>query len=61
MPRDDDIKIVEEINSNSGMCSACGENPADEPHPCPYAEELNGDETECDCCEECAAICADDI
>lgn len=33
----------------------------DEPHTCPYAEEINNDTSLCTCCEECAQRCADDI
>jgi len=31
------------------------------PHSCPYAHDVNGDESECVCCEECATACSDDI
>ncbi len=38
----------------------CG--PAQSPHTCPYAEDINGDsETLCECCEKCAHECAMDI
>ena len=40
----------------------CGENPATEPHPCPFNEDLHGDsETLCTCCEDCRYQCAMDI
>lgn len=34
----------------------------DEPHTCPFAEEIHGDnETLCTCCDECTYQCAMDI
>lgn len=33
-----------------------------EPHPCPFAEEVDGDsETLCTCCPFCTENCADTI
>jgi len=44
------------------LCNICEENPAAEPHPCPYKKEINDDETTlCNCCEECKRECIDDI
>lgn len=38
------------------------DNVAQEPHACPYAEEINDDsETTCTCCEICEGNCAADI
>lgn len=35
---------------------------AQEPHGCPYAEEINDDfTTKCNCCEACTHECAMDI
>jgi hypothetical protein len=40
----------------------CGKHPAEEPHTCPYADEINDDsETLCRCCAECTQECAWDI
>lgn len=48
-------------NSEEVLCK-CGKNPATEPHPCPYAEDINDDpNTLCTCCEECMNECAMDI
>lgn len=30
-------------------------------HVCPYACEINNDESLCDCCEECSYQCAMDV
>ena len=36
--------------------------PAQEPHTCPFAVEINDDETSlCTCCKECTHECAMDI
>lgn len=47
-----------------GKCGArdgC-QNPAEEDHTCPYAEEINEDyESLCNCCSDCAHECAMDI
>ena len=43
-------------------CEKCDKNPASEPHPCPYAEEIDDDHTTlCTCCDECTEECAMDI
>ena len=31
------------------------------PHPCPFAQEIDGDDTECTCCPYCEQLCADAI
>ena len=50
---------VEEEKCESGF--DCG-NDGTEAHTCPYAEEINDDyETSCNCCEDCAGECADNI
>ncbi len=42
------------------MCSHCGKNPAGS-GLCPFAEEINNEEVECDCCDACREQCALDI
>ena len=43
-----------------GHCK--GKNDAEEPHTCPYAEDINDDhESLCTCCNDCAHECAMDI
>lgn len=40
----------------------CGEHQQKPPHPCPFKEEIHGDEDAlCTCCEDCAHECAMDI
>lgn len=35
---------------------------AEEPHTCPYREDIHNDsETLCNCCEDCTQSCAEDI
>ena len=44
------------------LCSKCGRNPAEELHPCPYQQEIYGEEEElCDCCCECQGDCNESI
>lgn len=43
----------------SDLCR-CGA-PGEPPHPCPYAEEISGNDTPCNCCHACASKCALDI
>lgn len=51
------------------MARTCGEengtkcdNPAQAAHPCPFREDILGDEdTQCTCCDDCAHECAMDI
>ena len=41
------------------LCSDCGKRPANPPHTCPYAHEINDDDTfQCDCCDDCISECA---
>ena len=51
------------MNEEIKMCGGCGKNPAaEELHPCPYHEEINGDaEPCCDCCADCIHECCMDI
>ena len=37
------------------LCNNCRENSKFE--PCPYRQELYGDEEECECCEKCREEC----
>jgi hypothetical protein len=38
----------------------CGDE-AGEDHPCPYSQEIHGDDRECNCCEFCTQQCAMEI
>lgn len=44
-------------------CERCGVNAAEEPHACPYAQEIGGstDDEYCTCCASCQHECAMDI
>lgn len=52
------------MKKKSMCCSlgstSCG-NEAASPHVCPFNSEINNDDTECRCCEDCEASCADEI
>lgn len=55
---------VGKVNIPCPSCVAMGRaaGPAQEPHPCPMAQDLDGDsETLCICCQTCQDSCADDI
>lgn len=44
------------------MCENCGKNPATEPHPCPFDQEIEGnDDDVCTCCETCQEDCEIDV
>lgn len=45
------------------LCSRCKQNPAEELHGCPYAEDVgnNHDQEYCDCCNKCRRECLADI
>ena len=44
------------------MCGKGGcTNPERSPHPCPYQEDVNGDDRPCTCCVTCSNNCAADI
>ena len=43
-------------------CKACEKNEGKPLHICPYKAEIECDEeTLCNCCDDCAHECADDI
>jgi hypothetical protein len=43
-------------------CEGCGKAAPEEPHPCPFRQEIHGDdETLCNCCDDCVHECAMDI
>jgi hypothetical protein len=45
----------------SNNCRQCGTF-VEPSHGCPYAEDVNGDyEFQCNCCESCTSLCADEI
>ncbi len=44
------------------LCERCKALPAQEPHTCPYAEDIHNDsKTLCTCCTNCEHECAMDI
>lgn len=45
------------------LCAKCKQNPATEPHQCPYAAEIAGNEDPeyCTCCSDCTRECAMDV
>lgn len=45
-----------------GMCQSCNARTGEEPHTCPFAEEISNDYcSECNCCDQCTEFCANDI
>jgi hypothetical protein len=43
-------------------CQKCGTEVEKGLHPCPFNEDVNNDSSNfCNCCNNCAAECADDI
>ena len=55
-PPDPPVPEAVAYTPNFGICQ-CG-RPGQEPHTCPYAEEIGGDSTStCNCCEECYRQC----
>jgi hypothetical protein len=54
--------LVADDFKDNNLCPSCGKNEAAEPHLCPYAQEIYGDEeTTCTCCPECEGQHAADI
>lgn len=46
----------------TGECAGCGVNEGLPKHPCPYKEDIDGDnETMCNCCDRCIGVCSDEI
>ena len=55
------IKTIMNADPEIKKCPCCDKNPATEPHTCPFAEEIHGDNDTCICCDDCTRNCADDI
>ena len=46
----------------TGMNKNCKNSPTADLHPCSYDSDLHNDQTpKCRCCEECQALCADEL
>jgi hypothetical protein len=45
------------------LCPKCENNPAQEPHSCPYQQDVNNveDEDYCTCCTDCQEDCRNSI
>jgi len=48
-------------DDKEGLCPKCKKRPAQEPHPCPFQEEIHNDSETCTCCAECEQDCRMDI
>lgn len=51
-------KAQQKIEEDNEKCT-CEEYHQE--HTCPYALEINDDESLCNCCPYCEELCADDI
>ena len=54
------LKKQKELNKLRGRQCTCAMEDI-EPHICPYAQEINNSDEECNCCEYCEDQCAMDI
>jgi len=55
-------KISKLFGEDECQCESCGQEGTDDLHSCPYAQELNNDDSAlCNCCEYCTQECANDI
>ncbi len=56
------LREVFKAEAKERPCPRCGKNEEADPHPCPYSEELYGDdEALCGCCSDCEQQCIDEI
>ena len=49
------------LRSELPTCDRCEKNPGTYPHTCPLAQEIHGDDSLCNCCDECCQECANDV
>lgn len=55
-------ELIEKPIGYTHPCQRCGGNGTEELHSCPYACDINDDDTPCcNCCEDCRYECAMDI
>ena len=43
------------------LCETCEKNPKEQPHTCPFGEEIHGSTETCTCCDDCQRECVMDI
>lgn len=62
MKIEDGVMVIKE-SDGVDMRNRCESNPKNEPHSCPYAEEIGGndDPEYCTCCDDCRHECCMDI
>lgn len=53
----DSFREIIGFNEPDCNCGCKGE----ESHPCPYKSEINGDNEECNCCDQCTFNCSQEI
>lgn len=56
-----ETKEYPDLDYGESKCIRCGGEPDQIPGPCPYADEINNDQTPCNCCDSCRYECAMDI
>ena len=54
------IDYMSNTTIDDAACQRCGEESSG-PHSCPYSQEMNDCDDECNCCEKCMQECRDDI
>lgn len=53
--------LADDLCRRKGHDGLLCQNLAEDPHTCPYGEEINDDHSTCTCCQTCTDQCADDI
>lgn len=43
------------------LCEKCQKNKKEKLHCCAFRSEINEDQTECNCCKDCTALCAEEV
>lgn len=61
--KSDGPAVLSSVELDGHLCQSCKKNPATDPHACPFAEEIGGndDQEYCTCCLDCQSQCAMDI
>lgn len=58
---ENNIPHIVDTGASMPKCESCNKNQAQKLHTCPFAEEIHGDTSLCNCCDICENECCQSI